>query len=128
MDRYCIPCAEVERRRLAILDFQVHPLTFTNISILLKQIAPKFHLKKLKYYFVYILKCADNKSYTGYTQNLKARLRRHHKGYVKSTKKRRPLLLITYIAFSDKWSAITYEKYLKSGSGRATLYKRYWVH
>ena len=81
----------------------------------------------MKFYFVYILKCADKKSYTGYTINLDERLYRHDKGYVKSTKNRRPLELITYIAFSDKWSAISYEKYLKSGSGRATLYKRFWT-
>ncbi len=75
-------------------------------------------------YYVYILKCRDNKSYTGFTRNLEARLKRHNKGKVISTRKRRPIDLITYIIFKDKDKAIKFEKYLKTGSGRAFLYKR----
>lgn len=74
--------------------------------------------------FVYILKCRDGKYYTGCTKDLEDRLARHNRGSVPATKDRRPLELVTYISFSDKYKAFAYEKYLKTGSGRATMYKR----
>ena len=80
----------------------------------------------LTFWYVYILKCADGKSYTGYTKDLNDRLNRHHRGSVPATKNRRPLDLITYVAFTDQYQAIFYEKYLKTGSGRAILSKRFW--
>ena len=74
-------------------------------------------------YFVYILKCADGKSYTGCTENLEERLKRHNNGYVPATENRRPVQLITHIVFSNKYKAFEFEKYLKSGSGRAFINK-----
>ena len=41
-----------------------------------------------------------------------------------STSNRVPLELITYIVFNDKVRACQFEKYLKTGSGRAFLNKR----
>ncbi|MBD79869.1 MAG: hypothetical protein CL840_13220 [Crocinitomicaceae bacterium] len=73
---------------------------------------------------VYILKCSDGKSYTGCTNNLSNRLARHRKGQVHFTKSRLPVELITYITFNDKYKAYQFEKYLKSGSGRAFMNKR----
>lgn len=77
-------------------------------------------------YAVYILRCADEKPYTGCAENLEERLGRHNNGYVPATKDRRPVKLITYIVFSDKYKAFEFEKYLKSGSGRAFI-KRHLV-
>ena len=74
--------------------------------------------------FVYILKCADGTYYTGHTANLEDRLRRHNKGENMYTKYRIPVVLITYLSFSDKYKAIAFEKYLKSGSGKAFCQKR----
>ena len=74
-------------------------------------------------YTVYLLKCADKKPYTGCTENLEERLERHQRGYIPATEKRRPVKLITYVVFSDKYKAFEFEKYLKSGSGRAFLRK-----
>jgi putative endonuclease len=71
--------------------------------------------------YVYILKCSDGKSYTGCTDNLKERIERHTKGYVPATKERRPLKLDAYFAFKNKHKAFEFEKYLKSGSGRAFI-------
>jgi putative endonuclease len=34
--------------------------------------------------------------------------------------------LTTYIAFKNKYTAFTFEKYLKSGSGRAFLKKHFF--
>lgn len=78
------------------------------------------------FYFVYILKCSDGKPYTGITKNLSDRLNRHNKGSVPATIKRRPVELLSYIAFKQKYKAYEYEKYLKTGSGRAVLKKRFW--
>jgi predicted GIY-YIG superfamily endonuclease len=72
-------------------------------------------------YYVYILNCSDKKPYTGCTDNLKERLERHKKGHVPATKNRLPVDLANYIAFSDKYKAFYFEKYLKSGSGRAFM-------
>jgi len=74
-------------------------------------------------HYVYILKCSDGKPYTGCTENLNERLQRHNSGYVPATENRRPVELITYIMFNDKYKAFEFEKYLKSGSGRAFINK-----
>ena len=76
-------------------------------------------------YTVYILKCADGKPYTGCTEDLQERLQRHNKGYVPATESRRPVALVTYIIFSDKYKAFEFEKYLKFGSGRAFMNKHF---
>ncbi len=73
---------------------------------------------------VYILKCADGNFYTGCTSNLGDRMRRHNAGHVPSTKNRLPFILVTYIVFSEKHKAYNFEKYLKTGSGRAVMNKR----
>ena len=72
-------------------------------------------------WFVYILKCSNGTFYVGCTSNLDGRLNRHDSGGVLATKMRLPVVLITYIAFSDKYKAFALEKYLKGGSGRAFL-------
>ncbi len=76
-------------------------------------------------YYVYLLKCSDNKLYTGCTDNLKERIERHKKGHVPATESRRPLELYSYFAFKDKYKAFYFEKYLKSGSGRAFIKKHF---
>ncbi len=68
---------------------------------------------------VYILLCADNTHYTGCTSNIKERMGRHSKGQVDYTKSRLPVKLLFYATFTDKYKAYNFEKYLKSGSGRA---------
>ena len=76
-------------------------------------------------WYVYLLKCCDGKTYTGCTSNLDERLSRHNKGQVSFTSSRLPVQLVTYIAFSDKYKAYKFEKYLKSGSGKAFSNKRF---
>lgn len=70
-------------------------------------------------YFVYILRCSNGKLYTGCSSDINKRLERHNNGHVPSTKNIRPVDLITYTTFIDKYKAFEFEKYLKSGSGRA---------
>jgi len=75
-------------------------------------------------YYVYILKCSDETYYTGCTSNFDNRLNRHLKGQVHYTRNRLPIELVSYIAFSDKYKAFRFEKYIKSGSGVAFRNKR----
>ena len=76
--------------------------------------------------YVYILKCSNGKPYIGCTDNLKERIERHDKGYVSATKPLLPITLISYFAFSNKYIAFNFEKYLKSGSGRAFMKKHFF--
>jgi len=76
-------------------------------------------------FYVYILFCEDKDYYTGCTISLKERLERHNKGEVLATRDRLPVKLASYIVFSDKYKAFKFEKYLKSGSGRA-FFKRHF--
>ena len=70
--------------------------------------------------YVYILQSLDLKHfYVGMTDNLRARLAKHNAGEVPHTSKYGPWRIKTYVAFSDEGQAVAFEKYLKSGSGRA---------
>jgi len=72
-----------------------------------------------QFWYVYILKCSDGMLYTGCTNNLEKRILRHNLGQVLATKDILPVAIITYIAFTNKYKAFDFEKYLKMGSGRA---------
>ncbi len=82
---------------------------------------------KVRFYYVYILLCKDGKPYIGCTDDLKNRLKRHQKGQVPATKDRLPVKLVCYFAFYNKYTAFNFEKYLKSGSGRAFMKKHRFV-
>ena len=75
-------------------------------------------------WYVYILKCQNGKSYVGCTSDLKERIKRHQDGHVSFTRMKRPVILIFYCAFRDRYKAYFFEKYLKSGSGRAFAKRR----
>ena len=72
-------------------------------------------------FYVYLLWRKDGQPYTGCTDDLKARMNRHIHGWVPATKGRLPVTLISYVAFQNKYKAFEFEKYLKSGSGRAFI-------
>jgi len=78
-------------------------------------------------YYIYSLKCKDG-YYVGCTDDLKDRFSRHRKGHVPATKDRLPVTLGFYIALADKYKAFEFEKYLKSGSGRAFINKHFALH
>jgi predicted GIY-YIG superfamily endonuclease len=52
------------------------------------------------------------------------RLDRHSKGQIRYTSSRLPVDLIVTINFNNKYKAYDFERYLKSGSGRAFMNKR----
>ena len=76
-------------------------------------------------YYVYILQSEShpNKYYTGFTADVQHRLEEHNQGKGVTTKPHRPWKLKSYVAFPDKERAIAFEKYLKTGSGRAMAIK-----
>ena len=74
---------------------------------------------------VYILNCADSKPYVGCTQDFKERLHRHKNGHVPATSDRLPVELVINISFKDKYKAFDFEKYLKTGSGRAFMNRHF---
>lgn len=73
-------------------------------------------------YYVYSLRCKDG-NYVGCTDNLKDRFTRHQNGHVPATESRLPVCLAFYLAIADKYKAFEFEKYLKTGSGRAFVKK-----
>lgn len=75
-------------------------------------------------YYIHSLKCKDG-FYIGCTDNIQDRLERHQKGHVPATLNRLPISLEFYFAIGNKYKAFEFEKYLKSGSGRAFLKKHF---
>ncbi len=79
-------------------------------------------------FYVYLLKSIkfSGKTYIGFTEDLKARMRAHNTGESKHTAKFAPWELVSYHAFVDKRKAQAFEYYLKTGSGKASASKRFW--
>lgn len=66
-------------------------------------------------FYVYILRCNDDTLYTGYTVDLKNRLKRHNQGLgAKYTRGRRPVRLVYFEEIKDKGDALRREYYIKS--------------
>lgn len=76
-------------------------------------------------HYIYILKSLkDGKYYTGFSSDLRSRIRDHHAGNVQSTKNRRPLEVIYYEAYKEKTQAVRREKFLKTTKGKLQLKKQ----
>lgn len=75
-------------------------------------------------YYVYIIKLKNGKLYTGSTRDLRKRINNHNQGKIISTKAFRPVKLVYYSAFKSKTKAISFELYLKTGSGIGFRNKR----
>jgi putative endonuclease len=75
--------------------------------------------------YVYVLRnLKDNDFYTGCTNDLNKRFKKHNNGEVESTKNRKPLKLIYYEVCINKKDAFSREKYLKSGMGKRYIKNR----
>ena len=70
---------------------------------------------------VYILRsdCNPERHYTGVTTDIVQRLRLHNAGLNTDTARDRPWSVVVSIEFNTEQSALEFERYLKSGSGRA---------
>ncbi len=77
--------------------------------------------------YVYILQSLSDpeRFYEGITGDLDTRLKQHNAGEVFHTAKYKPWKIKNYFAFEDHKKAYMFEKYLKSGSGRAFAKKRF---
>jgi predicted GIY-YIG superfamily endonuclease len=79
-------------------------------------------------FYVYMLRSKSHpeQRYTGFTTNLKGRLKKHNEGVTIHSAKYRPWRLVAYFAFENERKAREFEFYLKTGSGKAFANKRLW--
>ena len=64
--------------------------------------------------YVYILRCADGSLYTGWTNDLKKRVKTHNAGKgAKYTKTRLPVELVYYEEYEEKGEALSRELSIK---------------
>jgi predicted GIY-YIG superfamily endonuclease len=82
-------------------------------------------------YFVYVLESIPHpgRFYVGSAADVEYRLRRHNAGHAESQSRHTsmygPWKIVIQIGFPEKSKAIAFEKYLKSGSGRAFAKKHF---
>jgi len=78
-------------------------------------------------YIVYILvsKQYADRIYIGLTENISQGVDEHNAGKSPYAKKYGPWELKTYIVFQDRPKALSFERYLKSGSGFSFLKNRF---
>jgi putative endonuclease len=77
------------------------------------------------YYYVYILRSEkDGAFYTGFTTDLRRRIREHQNGEVPSTKRRLPLVLTYWEGCLSQKDATHREKYLKTAWGKRYIKNR----
>ncbi|MBU3663029.1 MAG: GIY-YIG nuclease family protein [Bacteroidetes bacterium] len=75
-------------------------------------------------HFVYLLYSKDFDSfYIGYTKNLEVRLDQHNSGLTKSTKAKKPWVLVYTESFATQLEALKRERFLKSQRNKS-FYKR----
>ena len=78
--------------------------------------------------YVYLLQSTSspNQRYVGITDDLQKRLKQHNAGDSAHTAKCRPWKIVVAIRFEDDARAAAFERYLKSGSGRAFTNRHFW--
>jgi predicted GIY-YIG superfamily endonuclease len=79
-----------------------------------------------KFVYVIVSTTHPERHYVGLTSNVVTRLAGHNSGACPSTARNRPWRLIVSLEFASQASAVAFEKYLKTGSGRAFA-KRHFV-
>ena len=83
-------------------------------------------------FYTYLLQSTKNNTlYTGYTTDLKNRIREHNQGLNQSTRPHRPWKLIYYEACLNEQDAKRREHYLKTSQGSRLLKRRlkeYWYN
>ena len=78
--------------------------------------------------YVYLIQSISQpeQRYVGLTDDPEQRLCDHNNGRSPHTSKYTPWRIVTVIQFCDDHRARAFERYLKSGSGRAFSKKRLW--
>jgi len=76
-------------------------------------------------HYTYVLRSQRDKRFcTGYTSDLRERIREHGLGRVQSTAHRLPLRLVYYEACLNREDALRRERFLKTGKGKRFLNNR----
>lgn len=66
-------------------------------------------------HYIYIVRCKDETLYTGYTNNVQARIEKHNAGKgAKYTKTRRPVVLVYQEGYETKSEAMKREYEIKT--------------
>ncbi|MHD0398647.1 GIY-YIG nuclease family protein [Staphylococcus simulans] len=66
-------------------------------------------------HYIYIVRCKDGSLYTGYTNNIEARIQKHNSGKgAKYTKTRRPVVLVYQESYETKSEAMKREYEIKT--------------
>jgi len=78
------------------------------------------------YVYLLISEMHPHQHYVGLSRDLKKRLAEHNAGHSIHTSKFIPWKIAAYFAFADESTASSFERYLKSGSGKAFL-KRHFL-
>jgi putative endonuclease len=82
-------------------------------------------MKMNKYYYVYVFQSEKDKDfYTGFTKDIRKRMKDHESGKVSSTRNRLPLKPMYWEGCLHQSDATTREKYLKSSWGKRYLKNR----
>ncbi|MDA0738850.1 MAG: GIY-YIG nuclease family protein [Nitrospirae bacterium] len=78
--------------------------------------------------YVYLIRSIPHSQecYVGLTSDVEKRLAGHNAGKSHHTSKFIPWELVSFFAFTDTSKALAFERYLKTGSGRAFAKKRLW--
>lgn len=73
--------------------------------------------------YTYLIKCADNTLYCGWTNHLEKRIEAHNQGKgAKYTKTRRPVVLVYYESYPTKEEAMRREVQIKKLSRKDKLF------
>ena len=72
-------------------------------------------------FYVYILLLNNKQIYTGFSDDLRRRIKEHEAGKVRFTSQRLPIKLIHYEAYLLKTDAQRRERYLKTTEGKRFL-------
>jgi putative endonuclease len=91
--------------------------------------APSYGWHAMVMYHVYILRSISNSTqyYSGFSEDVKQRLKDHNAGHCPHTSKHRPWELFVVLSFANRGAAPDFERYLKSGSGRAFASRHFRV-
>jgi putative endonuclease len=83
---------------------------------------------KRKMSTVYLIQsiCHPNQIYIGATSDIELRLKDHNAGRSPHTSKYTPWKLVATIQFDNVQKANAFERYLKTGSGRAFAKRHFW--
>lgn len=75
-------------------------------------------------HYVYVLKSKkDGCLYVGCTSDKEKRLAYHNAGFVRSTKSRKPFIMVYYEEYEDKYVAFERERFYKTAVGKRELKK-----